>query len=700
MRPGAADDGLFARDDGRQAAVRRQRAGALASALAAGCRAASGRRGRRCRDGRKARPGVPADGRALSRSTATRRRAVAERCGIPAATIRRIAAELADAAFEQAIEIRGRRGPTGPGGITTRCIGRPVSMHAMRGISAHSNGFQTCRAMHLLQMLLGTIDVPGRLPLQVAVPEVRAAAGQARRRRRRAEQAAARRAARLPDRARGPAGRPDGTPHRIDKAFSLGSAARRARHDAHGDPQRLGRRSLPDRHAVHLHGQHGVELGDERAGRHAHADRQGRGDRRIQDPAHHLFRCLLIPRWWPTPTWCCPTRPISSAGTASRCSTGRSAMPTAPADAIRQPVVQPDRDVRPFQDVLIDLGARLELPGWSTADGKPRYPGGYPDYIVRHERRPGIGPLAGWRGARGRQAGHGRAEPRPARPLHRERLLLARRDAGEGALLPLRQPRLSRLGDPARASSTSREPIVLQLYSEPLQQVPARGRRAWRGPAAGAAARAHRARLRSAADLVPAVRGRADRQRTAIRCTRSRSGRCRCIIPGARRTPGCGRSWRAIRSSSRASWASALGLADDDWVWVESPHGRVKAQIKLMDGVNPDTVWTWNAIGKRAAPGTSPPTAPESTQGLPAQPPDLRTAAAAAGRASLRQCRSGDRPGGLVRPARAPDANARRTKPARPRRSFASLAARRSPKPAGDLAYGAEFRARWREATP
>src|SRR2546427_320130 len=38
---------------------------------------------------------------------------------------------------------------------------RRVSLHAMRGISAHSNGFQTCRALHLLQLLLGTIDVPG-----------------------------------------------------------------------------------------------------------------------------------------------------------------------------------------------------------------------------------------------------------------------------------------------------------------------------------------------------------------------------------------------------------------------------------------------------------------------------------------------------------------------------------------------------------
>ena len=42
-----------------------------------------------------------------------------------------------------------------------RMIGRPVGMHAMRGISAHSNGFHTCRALHLLQMLLGSIDAPG-----------------------------------------------------------------------------------------------------------------------------------------------------------------------------------------------------------------------------------------------------------------------------------------------------------------------------------------------------------------------------------------------------------------------------------------------------------------------------------------------------------------------------------------------------------
>ena len=85
--------------------------------------------------------------------------AVAKRCGIPAARIHALAAELARVAFDEAIEIdqpwtdfRGER--------HEKMLGRPVAMHAMRGISAHSNGFQTARALHLLQILLGTVETP------------------------------------------------------------------------------------------------------------------------------------------------------------------------------------------------------------------------------------------------------------------------------------------------------------------------------------------------------------------------------------------------------------------------------------------------------------------------------------------------------------------------------------------------------------
>ena len=44
-------------------------------------------------------------------------------------------------------------------------------MHAMRGISAHSNGFHTCRALHLLQLLLGAVDAPGSFRFQPPFPK-------------------------------------------------------------------------------------------------------------------------------------------------------------------------------------------------------------------------------------------------------------------------------------------------------------------------------------------------------------------------------------------------------------------------------------------------------------------------------------------------------------------------------------------------
>src|SRR5262249_652941 len=81
-----------------------------------------------------------------------------------------------------------------------------------------------------------------------------------------------------------------------------------------------------------------------------------------------------------------------------------------PADAIRIPVLKPDRDVRPFQDVLIDLAGRLGLPNFVDAAGKPLY-ASYADYMVRHERKPGIGPLAGFRGEDGTAMGRGAPNP-------------------------------------------------------------------------------------------------------------------------------------------------------------------------------------------------------------------------------------------------------------------------------------------------
>ncbi len=290
--PGAADDGLFARNEAGEPMVL-ESSGALASGMKAGV--ATRLVGEAALpDGRRAVPvfQLVAE-RYLDRRYAPE--AVAETCGVAAATIRRLAAEIAHAAFEEEIELpvawtdwAGRQHET--------MRGRPVSLHAMRGISAHSNGFQTCRALHLLQLLLGTVDVPGgwryKSPHPKPCPPGPKPAGKP-------DQVAARAAiaghsARLPDVARGSDSRRRGATGAHRQGLLLGGADRRPRHDAHGHRQRIEGRSLSDRHALHVHGQRRLELGDEHRPDDADADRQRPGDRRLSHPANHLFRRVLF----------------------------------------------------------------------------------------------------------------------------------------------------------------------------------------------------------------------------------------------------------------------------------------------------------------------------------------------------------------------------------------------------------------------
>jgi anaerobic selenocysteine-containing dehydrogenase len=138
------------------------------------------------------------------------------------------------------------------------------------------------------------------------------------------------------------------------------------------------------------------------------------------------------------------------------------------ADAIRVPVVPPDRDVRPFQDVLIDLGARLGLPGFVKEDGSAAFPGGYPDYMVNHERKPGIGPLAGWRGD-GTEFGVGAPNPDQLDRYAANGAWSAAHIAPEHAYFKHANRGYLDWGI-AKGIRLSPEPTIFQLYSEPLQR--------------------------------------------------------------------------------------------------------------------------------------------------------------------------------------------------------------------------------------
>ncbi len=609
QNPGGPDDGLFARDgQGNPLAWDRARATAIDAGTAGMQPRIVGEA--HLPDGRRA---LPVFHLLAERYMDPRYApdAVAERCGIEAATIRRIARELADVAFDQAITLdqpwidtAGRRHET--------MLGRPVAMHAMRGISAHSNGFHTCRAIHLLQMLLGAVDTPGSWrykspyprPIPAGPPPVGKGASP--------NAIMAGMALGYP---RGPEDlllEDDGTPVRIDKAFTWDAPLA-----AHGMMHTL----IPNAHAAdpypidvlfmymaNMAWNSAMNPGE--AARMLTAKDKATGEYRIPHVIYSdafasemvAHSDLVLPDTTYLERWDAISlldRPIGSA--------------EGPADAIRQPVLAPDRDVRPFQDVLIDLGARLKLPGFVNEDGGATYRD-YADYIVNHQRQPGVGPLAGFRGAGGTEAGVGAPNPdQLARYVENGCFWSYHLPPEQHYYKHANAAYLEQAKRMGLTGSTAQ--IVLQLYSEPLQKF----RLAADGHGKVQPPDRLRARIQRYFDPLPiwyppmeqALIEQAAYPLHAI----------------TQRPPAMYHSWhsqnawlRQIYSRNRLFMnrrtAEALGLADDDWAWVISRTGRVKAQIKLMEGVNPDTVWTWNAIGKRAGAWNLAPDAPESREGF------------------------------------------------------------------------------------
>ncbi|MGN6536517.1 MAG: molybdopterin-dependent oxidoreductase, partial [Mesorhizobium sp.] len=166
--PGTADHGLFARDgDGKPLVWESVTERAVPAGTKGAHAALSGRF--ELADGRFAVPSF----QLLAEKYLDPRyapEAVAAETGVAAETIRGLAAEIARVAFEQEIvveqpwtDVNGERHQA--------YVGRPVSFHAMRGLSAHSNGFQTTRALHLLQVLIGAVDCPGGFRFEPPYPK-------------------------------------------------------------------------------------------------------------------------------------------------------------------------------------------------------------------------------------------------------------------------------------------------------------------------------------------------------------------------------------------------------------------------------------------------------------------------------------------------------------------------------------------------
>ena len=602
---GAADDGLFAREDGKPLVFDRK-SKKIASALDDVSPALTGEY--KLSDGRTA---VPAFTLIAARYLDSKYSpdAVAAQTGIPAATIRRIASELAHVAFEQSIVVN-QPWTDWAGRKHDKMVGRPIAIHAMRGISAHSNGFHTCRALHLLQTLLGAIDTPGAFRYEPPYPKPIPPAIKPSR------HAAPNSCLNGP-----PLGFPQGPedlivddkgePLRIDKAFSWEAplAVHGMLHtviaNAHrGDPYKIDTLFMYMANMSWNSAMNTAETMKMLADKDP-ATGEYRIPRIIYSDAYYsemvAYADLVLPDTTYLERHDCISlldRPISNAEAA--------------ADAIRQPVVKPDRDVRPFQDVLIDLGARLGLPGL-VKDGQPRYPGFFPDYMVNHERTPGVGLLAGWRGANGGSSAIGAVNPSQLDRYKENQCFWQGEMPHEAHFFkPWNAVYLKWAVEMGFLDKP--EPIFIQLYSETLQKF----RLAARGHGKVSVPEKHRARVDTYFDPLPIwytpfeeVGSGGDYDFHAL------TQRPMAMY----HSWGSQNAWlRQIHGENmlhiNRTKAEKLGIADGDWVKVTSEHSTITVQAKLMDGVNPNTVWTWNAIGKRSGAWNLDPEAGESKRGF------------------------------------------------------------------------------------
>jgi len=534
--------------------------------------------------------------------------AVAERCGISAKRIRKLAAELADVAFNQAIEL-DRPWTDFRGKKHDKMVGRPVSFHSMRGISAHANGFQTCRALHVLQIMLGSVETPGGMRFKPPYPKPATAHPKPHCK---VTPGAALDGPHLGF-THGPDDlclREDGTAARIDKAFTWENpmSSHGMMHmvisNAHaGDPYKI------DTLFMYMANMSWNSSMNTSGVIEMLTDKDEDGNYVIPNIIYSdayssemvAYSDLILPDTTYLERHDCISlldRPICEAD--------------AVADAIRWPVVEPDRDVKGFQSALCDLGARLGLPGFVNEDGSQKYED-YADYITNHIRRPGVGPLAGWRvGEDGLQGGRGEVNE-------------AQLDAyiENGGFWMEHVPEDAAYYKPFNMGYQdwavkmgffdAVQPYIFQLYVEPMRkfQLAAEGHGERQPPE-------HlRERIKHTLDPLPIWYSNEPENLADQYPVTALTQRPMAMY----HSWGSQNAWlRQIHGHNPLYVPTKIweenSFEEGDWARVVSPHGEIVVPVAHMAALNDNTVWTWNAIGKRKGAWALEENAPETTKGF------------------------------------------------------------------------------------
>jgi anaerobic selenocysteine-containing dehydrogenase len=517
--------------------------------------------------------------------------------GISAQTIRRLAHEMGITARDETIELPipwtdawGREHES----IT----GNPVSFHAMRGLAAHSNGFQTVRALGILMTILGTIDRPGgfrhKAPFPRPIPPCA-------------------KPPRSPDAVQPgaplegmPLGFPaspedlfvddEGGPVRLDKGFSweYPLSVHGLMHNAitnawRGDPYPI------DTLLLFMSNMAWNSSMNTSGVRDMLVDKNDDGEYKIPflvvcDAFHSetiAFADIVLP----------DTSYLERHDAMSMLDRPISDF-EGPIDSVRVPVVPPLGDCRPFQDVLVELATRLKLPRFLNPDGTRKFKD-YKDLVINYETEPGsgIGFLAGWRGKGGEKFMRGEPNPNQWEMYAKNNCVYEHklprsyqymRNWNRGYLHWAQDHGLIRYTDP----------VNLHLYSEVLQRfrLAAEGKSAGRQPPDYL-----RERVRTHFDPLPFYSEPLE--------TQAIDKDMYPLNAITQRPMAMYHSWDSQNAWLRQIHAhnylfvsplvgAQQGFGDGDWIWVESAHGRVRCMCRFSEAVEPGTVWTWNAIGK------------------------------------------------------------------------------------------------------
>ena len=536
--------------------------------------------------------------------------------GIPADTIKRLAHEMGITARDEKIEL-----PIAWTDVWDNehesVTGNPVAFHAMRGLAAHSNGFQTIRAMGILMSILGTIDRPGGFRHKAPFPRP------------------------IPPCPKNPTSPNDvqpntplngmplgwpadpddlfvdekGEPVRIDKAFSwehplsVHGLMHNVITNAHrGDPYRIDTLMLFMANMAWNSAMNTDQV------RRMLNDKDDNGEYKIPfivvadafQSETVAFADLVLPDTTYLErhdVMSMLDRPISEYD--------------GPVDSVRIPVVPPTGECKPFQEVLLELGSRLKLPAFTTEDGKRKFRD-YPDFVTNFETAPGsgIGFLAGWRGKGGEK--HMRGEPNPNQwKMYEENNCVFHyelpksyqymRNWNQGYLQWAQGNGLTRYD----------EPINCHIYSEVLQKFRLAAQD--KNPGGRVPPERLRKRIETHFDPLPFYSEPIESQ-----LTNKHTYPLNAIT---QRPMAMYHSWDSQNAWLRQihtynylylhpQTAKAAGIEDESWMWVESMHGKVRCLSRYSEAVEPGTVWTWNAIGKASGAWNLDGQANESKQGF------------------------------------------------------------------------------------